>query len=80
MNRFPGFKAFMLLAMTLLPAASAVSDYVVHELGKEDGEPGRFFVPYGLSSEAMGFMAGVAGGISGLPRQQKQLFYDSPRQ
>ena len=60
----------MLLAMTLLPAACAGADYVVHELGKEDGEPGSHVVPYGFSSEAMGFIAVVAGGISGLPQEQ----------
>ena len=70
----------MLLAMTLLPAASAVADYVVHELGKEDGEPDRFFVPYAFSSEAMGLVAGVAGGISGLPQTQNSFFAAWPGQ
>jgi hypothetical protein len=74
MNRLYCFKAFVLLAMTLLPAASAVADYVVRELGKEDGEPSRFFVPYGFSSEAMGLVVGVAGGISGLPQEQNSFF------
>jgi hypothetical protein len=74
MNRLFSFKIFVVLAMTLLPAASGVADYVVRELGKEDGEPSRFFVPYGFSSEAMGFVAGVAGGISGLPQEQNSFF------
>jgi hypothetical protein len=74
MNRFSGFKALMLLAITLLPVASGVADYVIHELGKEDGEPSRFIVPYGFSSEEMGLVVGVAGGISGLPQEQNSFF------
>ena len=74
MNRLHSFKAFVVLAMALLPAASGVADYVVHEMGKEDGDPSRFFVPYGFSSEAMGLVAGVAGGISGLPQEQNSFF------
>lgn len=64
----------MLLAMTLLPAAFSVADYAVHDLGKADEGPGRFFVPYAISSQAMGLVAGVAGGVSGLPQEQNRLF------
>jgi hypothetical protein len=74
MKRLPGFKAFLLLAITLFPATPCVADFVVRELGQEEGKPERFFVPYGFSSEAMGLVAGVAGGISGLPQQQNSFF------
>jgi len=66
--------ACLLLAMTFFPAAPCVADFVVRELGKENDEPSRFFVPYGFSSEAMGLVAGVAGGISGLPQAQNSFF------
>jgi hypothetical protein len=74
MNRLPASRTFLLLVMTLFPAANCVADFVVRELGKENNEPRRYFVPYGFSSEAMGLVAGVAGGISGLPQAQNSLF------
>ncbi len=62
------------MVMIAIPGTDCFADLVVRELGKEDGEPEPFFVPYGFSSEAMGLVAGVAGGISGLPQEQNSLF------
>jgi len=50
-----------------------VADIIVRELGVKDKEPEPFVLPYGFASEAMGFVAGVAGGISGLPQEQNSL-------
>ena len=49
------------------------SDLIVRELGREDGEPAPYVVPYGFVSEAMGFVVGAAGGISGLPQPQNSF-------
>ena len=58
----------------LLSCTPAFGDFVVRELGQENGEPERFFVPYGFSSEAMGTVVGLAGGISALPQPQNSFF------
>ena len=50
------------------------ADKLVRELGREEGEPNPYIFPYGFSSESMGLVVGVAGGISGLPQQQSSLF------
>ncbi len=51
----------------------AVADIIVRELGLKDNEPEPYVLPYGFASEAMGFVVGVAGGISGLPQEQNSL-------
>ena len=57
------FSAFMLRA-----------DTIVRELGRENGEPRPYVVPYAFASEAMGFVVGAAGGIGGLPQPQNSVF------
>lgn len=51
----------------------ASADIVVRELGRENGEPEPYVVPYAFASEAMGFVLGVGGGISGLPQEQNSF-------
>ena len=50
-----------------------MADFIVRELGRENGEPSPYVVPYGFSSEAMGFVLGIGGGISGLPQEQNSF-------
>jgi len=54
-------------------SCNAFADRVVRELGKVKGEPEPYIVPYGFASEAMGFVVGAAGGVSGLPQEQNSL-------
>jgi len=49
------------------------ADRVVRELGRINGEPEPYVFPYAFASESMGFVFGVAGGISGLPQEQNSL-------
>jgi hypothetical protein len=64
----------LLVALMLAPASTCFADLIVRELGQENGKPKRFFVPYGFSSQSMGTVAGVAGGISALPQPQNSFF------
>lgn len=66
-------KTFYLLLVGLVLVNTAYADRVVRELGILDGEPEPYVFPYGFASEAMGFVAGVAGGVSGLPQKQNSL-------
>ena len=50
------------------------ADRLVRELGRENGEPEPYVVPYGFTSESMGLVLGAATGISGLPQEQNSLF------
>jgi len=68
------FKPIALALLLLLPNATCFADFVVRELGQENGEPRRFVVPYGFASEAMGTVVGLAGGISALPQPQNSFF------
>jgi hypothetical protein len=72
MKRHPVL-AGTLSATLLLAAGSCFADLVVRELGRENGEPDPFIFPYGFSSESMGNVIGVAGGISGLPQEQNSF-------
>jgi len=64
----------ILLLLCLTSFSNIVeADIIVRELGKKEGEPEPFVLPYAFASEAMGFVAGVAGGISGLPQEQNSL-------
>ncbi len=63
-----------LLLLLLSISGQIFADRVVRELGREDGEPKPYIFPYGFSSESMGLVVGVAGGISGLPQEQNSLF------
>jgi len=52
---------------------TVLADRVVRELGRVNGEPEPYVFPYAFASESMGFVVGVAGGISGLPQEQNSL-------
>ena len=64
-----------ILLLILLPFSvwPGIADMIVHELGRKNGEPEPYVVPYGFTSEAMGFVLGVGGGISGLPQEQNSF-------
>jgi len=64
----------LLLLILICMSANVFADRLVRELGREDGKPKPYVFPYGFSSESMGLVAGVAGGISGLPQEQNSLF------
>jgi len=64
-------KIFILLLLFVSNIVSA--DIVVRKLGIKDNEPEPYILPYGFASEAMGFVVGVAGGISGFPQEQNSL-------
>ena len=64
-----------LLGLVLFGGGQALhADTVVRELGRENGEPRPYAVPYAFASEAMGFVVGAAGGIGGLPQPQNDFF------
>jgi len=70
-------KKYILVILTSLLigiCANVFADKLVRELGREEGEPKPYIFPYGFTSESMGFVVGVAGGISGLPQEQNSLF------
>jgi hypothetical protein len=73
MKRYPILSEILLAAILSFVATSCFADLVVRELGRENGEPEPYAFPYGFASEAMGFVAGVAGGISGLPQEQNSF-------
>ena len=63
------------VGLCLLSGVPAVkADTIVRELGREDGEPKPYLVPYAFASEAMGLVVGTAGGIGGLPQEQNSFF------
>ncbi len=63
-----------LLAIVLLPVTgSSFADYIIRDLGHVNGEPEPYTFPYAFASEAMGFVVGAAGGVSGLPQEQSSL-------
>jgi surface antigen Omp85-like protein len=66
-------KKYFLFSLLLTAWSSVFADRVVRELGRINGEPEPYVLPYGFASEAMGFVVGVAGGISGLPQEQNSL-------
>ncbi len=68
---FSSFISAVLILM--LPLRPALADLTVRELGRDNGEPEPYAVPYGFVSEAMGFVIGVAGGVSGLPQEQNSF-------
>lgn len=63
--------SFLLL---LFVCNTVFADRLVRELGRKNGEPEPYVVPYGFSSETMGLVIGAAAGISGLPQEQSSLF------
>lgn len=63
--------SFLLL---LFVCNTVFADRLVRELGRENGEPEPYIVPYGFTSETMGLVIGAAAGISGLPQEQSSLF------
>lgn len=63
----------ILLALTLCGNIASHADIIVRELGRENDEPKPYVVPYAFASEAMGFVVGVGGGISGLPQEQNSF-------
>lgn len=72
-RRNPQFR--LLLAVMLCGACfDSSADSIVRELGRENGEPKPYIVPYAFASEAMGLVAGAAGGIGGLPQDQNSFF------
>ena len=73
MNRQPGLAVTLLVATLLLPVGSCLADLIVRELGRENDEPKPYAVPYSFASEAMGFVLGIGGGISGLPQEQNSF-------
>ena len=73
MKQHPGLTGALLAIILLLPAGSCVADLIVRELGRENGEPKPYVFPYGFASEAMGFVVGAVGGISGLPHEQSSF-------
>ncbi len=73
MKRYPGLVGIPLVAILSFVATSSFADLIVRELGSENGEPAAYAVPYGFASEAMGFVLGIGGGISGLPQEQNSL-------
>lgn len=73
MKQHPGLTGTLLAIILLLPAGSCVADLIVRELGRENGEPYPYVFPYGFASEAMGFVVGAVGGISGLPQEQNSF-------
>ena len=58
---------------TSLPGR-CLADRIVRELGRENDQPTPYAVPYAFASEAMGFVTGIAGGISSVPQPQTSLF------
>ena len=71
------FKTINIACFSLLLISTSgqiFADKLVRELGREEGAPKPYIFPYGFSSESMGFVVGVAGGISGLPQEQNSLF------
>lgn len=71
--RYPGLAGTLLATLLLLSTCSGFADFIVRELGRENGEPEPYAFPYGFASEAMGTVIGVAGGISGLPQEQNSF-------
>ena len=67
------FKIVWTVLLLVCVSANVFADKVIRELGRVDGEPEPYVFPYGFASDAMGFVAGVAGGISGLPQEQNSL-------
>jgi len=63
----------LVILCVLLACNNVLADRVVRELGVVNGEPEPYVFPYGFASEAMGLVAGVASGISGLPQEQNSL-------
>lgn len=68
-------RAIFLLQIILWLCISntVLADRVVRELGRVNGEPEPYLLPYAFASESMGFVLGVAGGISGLPQEHNSL-------
>lgn len=60
--------------LLLFVCNTVFADRLIRELGRENGEPTPYVVPYGFASESMGGVIGVATGISGLPQEQNSLF------
>jgi len=60
--------------LLLFVCNTVFADIIIRELGRENGEPAPYVVPYGFASESMGAVIGVATGISGLPQEQSSLF------
>ncbi len=73
MQPHPGFCG-LITVLVLFWCARCPADTIVRELGRENGEPKPYAVPYAFASEAMGFVFGVAGGIGGLPQEQSNIF------
>lgn len=61
------------IILLLFMSHTVFADRVVRELGRVNGEPEPYVFPYAFASESMGFVVGVAGGISGLPQEQNSL-------
>jgi len=64
----------ILTSLLIGVCANVFAERLVREPGREEGAPKPYIFPYGFTSEAMGFVVGVAGGISGLPQEQSSLF------
>lgn len=60
--------------LLLFVCNTVFADRLVRELGRENGKPEPYIVPYGFTSETMGLVIGAAAGISGLPQEQSSLF------
>jgi len=73
MRRESTLAGILLVTILLLPVSPCFADLIVRELGRENGEPEPYVFPYGFASEAMGFVVGAAGGISGLPQEQNSF-------
>ena len=73
MKQHPALAGILLTSLLLLSVNASLADLIVRELGRENGEPKPYAVPYGFASEAMGFVLGIGGGISGLPQEQNSL-------
>ncbi len=65
--------ALLLVSVSSLLVGVGRADIVARELGRENGEPEPFAVPYAFASEAMGFVTGIGGGIGGQPQDQSSL-------
>jgi hypothetical protein len=65
--------AWLVIAGLCFATPAGIADLIVRELGQDNGNPEPYAVPYGFASEAMGFVAGIAGGIGGLPQPQNSF-------